>query len=142
MWWRHSALPSAWLWEDTSWDKAFRNGKFFRHDMCELTTKCLRLPAVILTSALLLCALVGCENSRNDIIGKWRSGDSNAMVWEFVKDGSVLMGSTKGRYSFGDRNRVKIETPFGTSVYQLELADNRMLLTDPTGSRLEFTRMK
>ena len=64
------------------------------------------------------------------------------MVWEFVKDGSVLMGSTKGRYSFGDRNRVKIETPFGTSIYQLKLADNRMVLTDPTGSKLEFTRMK
>jgi hypothetical protein len=110
--------------------------------MRELTTKSLRLPAMILTSALLLCAMVGCESSQNDIIGKWRSGDSSAMVWEFAKDGSVLMGSTKGRYSFGDRNRVKIETPFGTSIYQLELADNRMLLTDPTGSKLEFTRMK
>jgi hypothetical protein len=110
--------------------------------MCELMTKSLRLPAMIVTSALLLCAMVGCENSQNDIVGKWRSGDSNAMVWEFVKDGSVLMGSTKGRYSFGNRNRVKIETPFGTSVYQLELADNPMLLTDPTGSRLEFTRVK
>jgi hypothetical protein len=110
--------------------------------MSELTTKSLRLPAMILTSALLLCAMVGCESSQNDIIGKWRSGDSSAMVWEFAKDGSVLMGSTKGRYSFGDRNRVKIETPFGTSIYQLELTDNRMLLTDPTGSKLEFTRMK
>jgi hypothetical protein len=109
--------------------------------MSELT-KSLRLPAMILTSALLLCAMVGCESSQNDIIGKWRSGDSSAMVWEFAKDGSVLMGSTKGRYSFGDRNRVKIETPFGTSIYQLELTDNRMLLTDPTGSKLEFTRMK
>jgi hypothetical protein len=86
--------------------------------------------------------MVGCENSENDIVGKWRSGDSNPMVWEFAKDGFVLMGSTKGRYSFGDRNRVKIETPLGTSIYQLELADNRMLLTDPTGSKLVFTRMK
>ena len=64
------------------------------------------------------------------------------MVWEFARDGSVVMGSAKGRYSFGDRNRVKVETPFGTSIYQLELIDNRMLLTDPTGSKLEFTRMK
>jgi hypothetical protein len=83
-----------------------------------------------------------CENSQTDIIGKWRSGDSSAMVWEFAKDGSVLIGSTKGRYSFGDRKRMKIETASGTSVYQLDLADNRMLLTDPTGSKLEFTRMK
>ena len=64
------------------------------------------------------------------------------MVWEFTKDHSVLIGSAKGRYSFGDRNRLKIETSFGTSVYQLELADNRMLLTDPTGSKLEFTRIQ
>ena len=64
------------------------------------------------------------------------------MVWEFAKDGSVLMGTSKGRYSLGDRNRVKIETPFGISIYQLELADNRMLLTDPTGSKLKLTRMK
>src|ERR1700682_6703605 len=98
---------------------------------------------VIIASALLLCAMAGCGSSHHDIVGKWRAaGDSSALVWEFAKDGSVLMGSTKGRYSFGDRNRVKIETPFGTSIYQLELADNRMLLTDPTGSRLEFTRMK
>ena len=64
------------------------------------------------------------------------------MVWEFARDGSVLMGSAKGRYSFGDRGRVKIETSFGTSIYQFELAGDRMLLTDPTGSKLEFTRMK
>jgi hypothetical protein len=100
------------------------------------------MKAVLAFVLLVAVTLVGCENSQNNIIGKWRSGDSSAMVWEFAKDGSVLMGSTKGRYSFGDRNRVKIETPFGTSIYQLELADNRMLLTDPTGSKLEFTRMK
>ena len=93
-------------------------------------------------SAILLSTIAGCDRRDTDIIGKWQSGGSNAIVWEFAKDGSVLMGTSKGRYSLGDRNRVKIETPFGTSIYQLELADNRMLLTDPTGSKLELTRMK
>lgn len=97
---------------------------------------------VVLASALLLCALSSCETSQRDIIGKWQSGGSNAIVWEFARDGSVLIGSGKGRYSFGDRDRVKIETSFGTSVYRLELTDNRMFLTDPTGSKLEFTRIK
>jgi hypothetical protein len=97
---------------------------------------------LMIAFATLLYAIAGCDRRDAGIVGKWRSGDSNAMVWEFAKDGSVLMGSAKGRYSFGDRNRVKIETPLGTSLYQLELADNRMLLTNPTGSKLEFTRMK
>lgn len=98
---------------------------------------------VIIASALLLCAMAGCGSSHNDIAGKWRAaGDSSAVVWEFSPDGSVLMGSTRGRYSFGDRDRVKIQTPFGTSVYQVELSEDHMILKDPNGSKLEFTRSK
>lgn len=98
---------------------------------------------LILVSALILCAMASCGSSHHDIVGKWRAaGDSNAMVWEFSKDGSVLMGSTRGRYSFGDRGRVKIETRFGTSVYQMELLEDHMILKDPRGSKLEFTKTK
>lgn len=98
---------------------------------------------VIIASALLLCAMAGCGSSQNDIVGKWRAmGDSSAMVWEFSKDGSVLMGSTRGKYSFGDNKRVKIQTPFGTSVYQMEFTPDRMVLKAPGGSKLEFTRLK
>ena len=97
----------------------------------------------IIASALLLCALAGCGGSHHDIVGKWRTaGDSSAMVWEFSRDGSVLRGSTQGRYSFGDRDRIKIQTPFGTSVYQMEFSEDRMILRDPAGSKLEFTRVK
>jgi hypothetical protein len=102
-----------------------------------------KLRLVIIASALLLCAIAGCGSSHHDIVGKWRAaGDSSAMVWEFSKDGSVLMGSTRGRYTFGDRDRVKIETRFGTSVYQMEFSEDRMILRDPTGSKLEFTKIK
>lgn len=98
---------------------------------------------MILASALLLSALAGCARSESDIVGKWRTvGDSNAMVWEFFQDRYVLMGSTRGKYSFGDQGRMKIQTPFGTSVYQLELSENRLKLTDPRGSKLEFTKVK
>lgn len=98
---------------------------------------------MIIASALLLCAMAGCGSSHNDIVGKWRAaGDSSAMVWEFFKDGSVLMGSTRGRYSFGDRDRVKIQTPFGTSIYQMEFSVDHMILRDPIGSKLEFTKLK
>ena len=93
-------------------------------------------------SVVLLFALAGC-GGHNDIVGKWRgTGDSSAMVWEFSGDGSVLMGSTRGKYSFGDRNRIKIQTPFGTSVYQVEFAEGQMVLIDPGGSKLVFARVK
>jgi len=64
------------------------------------------------------------------------------MIWEFRKDGSVLIGNTRGKYSFGNDQRVKIETPFATSVYRMELSGDRMILKDPNGSRLEFTKLK
>jgi outer membrane biogenesis lipoprotein LolB len=97
----------------------------------------------IVASALLLCAITGCDNSQKIIVGQWRSaGDSSAMVWEFARDGSVLMGSTRGKYSFGDQKRIKIQTPFGTSVYQIEISESRMTLTDPRGSKLEFTKSR
>jgi hypothetical protein len=98
---------------------------------------------IILASALLLSAPVGCAKSRSDIVGKWRAtGDSSAMVWEFFKDGSVLMGSTRGKFTFGDRGRVKIQTPFGTSVYQIEWSGDHMTLKDLSGSKLEFTKLR
>jgi hypothetical protein len=64
------------------------------------------------------------------------------MVWEFSSDGSVLMGTNRGRYSFGDNNRIKIETSTYTSVYQMELVGDKVTLKAPSGSKLEFTRVK
>lgn len=64
------------------------------------------------------------------------------MIWEFAENGAVKMGNTQGRYSFGDRDRIKIETPLGISIYQMEFAGDRLTLKDPGGSRLEFTRVK
>ncbi len=50
------------------------------------------------------------------------------MVWEFSNNGSVLIGNDRGRYSFGDNNRVKIEMPFAKSVYQIGILEDRMTL--------------
>ena len=113
---------------------------------CETNVGAKRSPLVhvmILASALLLWGMTSCGRPQSDIVGKWSTArDSSAMVWEFSQDGSVLKGSTQGKYSFGDQNRIKIQTPFGTSVYQMELTKDRMVLRDPTGSKLEFTRIK
>lgn len=106
-----------------------------------MTKRAFRVSGMILASALFLSALVGCGRSRNDIVGKWRTaGDSGALVWEFSKDGSVLMGGTRGKYTLGDQERIKIQTSFGTSVYQMEFSGDQMSLKDASGSKLAFTK--
>jgi hypothetical protein len=83
----------------------------------------------------------GCGNS--SIVGKWRmSGGSDATVWEFRTNGAVLVGDVSGRYKFGDQDRIKIETPFATTVYQVTISRDQLVLQEPGGSKLEFTRMK
>jgi hypothetical protein len=100
--------------------------------------------SLISAGIFLLTTMTGCDGQRRDVTGKWRSaGDAaNTMVWEFSENGAVKLGSTQGRYTFGDRDRIKIETPAGTSVYQIELSGDRMTLKDPRGSTLEFTRLR
>ena len=95
------------------------------------------------TLGLSLCFIAGCGGNARGIVGTWRtSTDPNAMVWEFSSDGSVLMGTNRGRYSFGDNNRIKIETSIATSVYQMELVGDKMTLKEPNGSKLVLTRVK
>jgi len=96
----------------------------------------------IVASTVLLCAMAGCGGSSQHVVGKWRmSQDANAMVWEFSRNGGLLIGNTRGRYTL-DRNRVKIETPFAKTVYQMEFSGDRMILREPDGPKLEFTRIR
>jgi hypothetical protein len=101
--------------------------------------KCARLvfaPA----SVVLLFILVSCGNS--SIVGKWRmSGAENQTVWEFLSNGSVNVGDVAGRYKFGDQDRLKIQTPFSTTVYQVKISSDQLVLQEPGGSKLEFTRV-
>jgi hypothetical protein len=102
-----------------------------------LTVRLILMPA----SAVLLFIIVGCGNS--SIVGKWRmSGNENQTVWEFSSNGSVLVGEVRGRYKFGDQDRLKIETPFATTVYLVNLSNDQLVLQDMGGSKLEFTRSR
>lgn len=87
----------------------------------------------------MLFAIADCGNS--SIIGKWRMTGSNATVWEFSSNGVVLVGDVRGRYKFGDQDRIKIGTPFATTVYQMKLSGDQMTLEEPDGSKLEFTKI-
>jgi len=96
-----------------------------------------------LISAVLLFVLAACGGPSREIVGKWRtSSDPNAVVWEFADNGLVTIGTTRGRYTFGDSNRVKIETPFEKSVYEVTISHDHMTFQESTGSRIEFTRIK
>jgi hypothetical protein len=98
---------------------------------------------IALSLLVFFCLITGCGGNARNIVGAWRSStDANAMVWEFSSDGSVLMGPNRGRYTFGDNNRIKIETSIATSVYQIELVGDKMTLKEPSGSKLVLTRVK
>jgi hypothetical protein len=83
----------------------------------------------------------GCEKS--SIVGKWRmSGAENQTVWEFSGNGSVLVGEVRGRYKLGNQDRIKIETPFATTVYLVSVSSDELVLQELGGSKLEFTRVR
>jgi hypothetical protein len=92
-------------------------------------------------SAALLLVMAGCGNS--SIVGTWRmSGAENQTVWEFSGNGSVLVGEVRGRYKLGNQDRIKIETPFATTVYLVTLSSDQLVLQELGGSKLEFTRVR
>ena len=92
-------------------------------------------------SAILLLVMAGCGNS--SIVGKWRmSGAENQTIWEFSDNGSVRVGEVRGRYKFGDQDRIKIETPFATTVYVVTLSNDQLVLQELGGSKLEFRRVQ
>ena len=93
----------------------------------------------VIISAALLCIVAGCGNS--SIVGKWRMSGSDATVWEFKSNGAVLVGDVSGRYRFGTQDRIKIETPFAITVYQLKISGDHLILEELGGSKLEFTRI-
>jgi hypothetical protein len=100
-----------------------------------------KAPLQIIATIVLVFAIAGCGNA--SIVGKWRMmGGSNAILWEFSPNGAVLLGDVRGRYKFGDQDRIKIETPFATTVYQVTISGDRMTLQEPGGSKLEFTRIR
>lgn len=83
----------------------------------------------------------GCDRSREQIIGKWQAPKPSRMIWEFQPDGVVHAGNVKGRYSFGDQSRLKIQTPSATFVYRFEFRDDAMIWTEPNGVRTELRRL-
>ncbi len=93
--------------------------------------------------ALAVALVASCGGAESQIVGKWKvAGDPNGAVWEFAANKAVDMGGRKGKYSFGDQGRLKVQTQFATFVYQLQIVDDRMVLTEPNGTKTELHRVK
>lgn len=93
--------------------------------------------------AIVVFAASSCDQSKPQIVGKWKTaGNDNAVTWEFHENGAAVSGNARGKYTLGDQNRVKIQTPYATFVYQVEFADDRMIWKDPNGTRMELTRVQ
>lgn len=90
---------------------------------------------------LALFALSACEDSRKKLVGKWKV-ESTDTVWEFSPNGTLTTNETPGRYTFGDNNRIKIQTGPATFVYQLEFQGEHMIWRDPNGSTMELSKIK
>lgn len=92
---------------------------------------------------LLVVALQACGGAKKEIVGKWRvDGSDSATVWEFRENGNVTSGDMPGRYSFGDGNRLKIETRAATFVHQVEVRGDHMTWTHANGTKTELVRLK
>ena len=91
---------------------------------------------------LFLFAVAACGGPKSQIVGKWKvDREGSDVVWEFASNGSVKTSTGTGTYSFGDRNRLKIQTQFATFVYELEMAGDTMTWRDPNGSVTRLKRM-
>ena len=98
---------------------------------------------LFLCSVLAAALLTACGGNESRIVGKWKpTNDPNAPLWEFSATKAVDIGGRKGKYTFGDQGRLKVQTQFATFVYQLELSEDRMVLTEPNGTKVELERVK
>lgn len=101
-----------------------------------------------LTAVLLFFALSSVSSEaadfKEDIIGKWINVKTGNKI-EFLKDGTVIFGSSAGDYKFidDDRLRMDIKGPFGGSVIVAEVSidkDGGLNLKSPAGGIDRFLR--
>ncbi|HEX8679874.1 MAG TPA: hypothetical protein VF683_07935 [Chthoniobacterales bacterium] len=104
----------------------------------------MRAFAATLSIFAVLLALTSCGGPGKAIVGKWQvEGGAADAVWDFQANGTVITSNgVTGRYSFGDNNRLKIQTPSATFVHQLELQGDRMTWRDMSGGVTQLTRAK
>ena len=96
-----------------------------------------------LSALLAIALLTACDSAESRIVGKWRPvGDPNTAAWEFSANKAVNIGGKTGKYSFGDQGRLKVKTQFATFVYVLDLSADRMVLTEPNGTKTELERIR
>ncbi len=104
----------------------------------------LRLAFLAFVFAISFAFLAGCGNPRKaQIVGKWKvTNDTTGIVWEFANDGGVMSGDIRGRYAFGSQKQMKLQTPFATFIYQVDIDGDQMTWNGPKGAKTELSRVK
>lgn len=99
---------------------------------------------LVLTSAgLLLFFCASCGGPAKQIVGQWKMGSGTSeTTWEFFPNKSLTTDGAPGHYTFGDNNRIKIQTATATFVYQFEIQGDTMSWTATDGSKMRFTRAR
>ena len=96
----------------------------------------------VVVCLLLILAVSACEGPADRIVGKWKvTRDASGSVCEFSKNAAVKTPNGSGKYSLGDRNRLKIQTQVATFVYEVEISGDTMKWREPNGSTTELTRV-
>lgn len=83
---------------------------------------------------ILAVTLAACGNPQSSIIGKWEvvSGTSTGEIYEFFQDGTLTSDGFAGKYSWPDKTHIKFEYWGIPIVYEFNLSDDTLTLTDST----------
>ncbi len=90
---------------------------------------------LVLLCAAVLALTAACDKPADRLQGRWRTtGEGATLVYEFGPKGRVIVGTDPGQYSFGDNDRLKVQTRFATYVYRYSVEGDRLTLQDTSGA--------
>lgn len=102
----------------------------------------------LISSVCFVLLFASCSSSANSIAGKWEEVGGTHARMEFLKDGNVIAVAGRkqltGRYEFLDKNRLRIDYGgrIGAMVFQVSIAEDELVLTEPNGDISKFKRVK
>lgn len=99
----------------------------------------------VVLSFFVLFSDISCSEAaslKSSIIGKWFRVDGNEQI-EFLKDGTVIVGSNAGDYKFIDDNRLRLDFKTGVIVFEVSIdKEGGLNLKEPTGRSSRYLTEK
>ena len=111
----------------------------------------MKMPSKFLLVGSIILALCACSSNPEDaIVGKWKEIGKTEVI-EFFEEGTVSSTnkgiSLTGKYSFIEKNRVKLEfggvgALAGPKIRTVSIDGDVLTLTDSTGDEDKYQRIK